>query len=125
MNFTWKSVSSFIQRTIVFTEFCRLKAHGFNRDLVSGEITDGLRYQLIAKLTRLSPKTLYQFKQGDLANRVTQTCSSIEFYFKFFLLPSCSHVLRSIGILIFMVVLNVKLAAISLLLIPMVCWVSY
>jgi ABC-type multidrug transport system fused ATPase/permease subunit len=65
------------------------------------EIVDYLRCRLMEKLMRLSP------------GRILSSCSEVGLYIQYSLLSSWSNVLRLIGILVFMLYFNLKLATVA------------
>ncbi|SFJ69818.1 ABC transporter ATP-binding protein [Thermoflavimicrobium dichotomicum] len=91
---------------------------------VNAKIIADLRNQLVVKLTKLSQKTMVQFRQGDISGRIIRTCSEIAFFITGSLMSSFSNILRLVGIFFMIFYLNFQLSIISLMLVPIILYLS-
>lgn len=91
---------------------------------VGAYITDYLRFHLFQKLSRLSPRTYQNFRSGDISMRA-YACGEIgDLLITQVMVPLVFHILMIVGILSFMFYLQFHLAAVSLILLPIIYFIG-
>ncbi|RAL24461.1 ABC transporter ATP-binding protein [Thermoflavimicrobium daqui] len=91
---------------------------------IGAYVTDQLRKKMFYKLTHFSPKTYNHLKSGDIAGRM-YSCGEVgDLYITQFVVPGILHGLMFIGITGIMIYLNWKLTIISLVILPIMFFLS-